>query len=383
MDNYKNILTLKYIGANSYSKRKAIADELIMFSNLYKDLLGEDCKFDWDEDLKIYDTRDQLYLIEFEKFVEDVNEKKDFYYKLSKSVINSFNNIHYPFYKYFDSAILNSPRLDNNTMLKLILSFLKNFDYDTYLDMKDKMKNLEVLQFEFDSCFGGLTFPISSLNKNFILLNTLFDDNVYKYSVIAHEYGHTFEMKMFQNSDNNMLIEKGGETPYTEVSSCFFEYAFLNYLKESKIYTDYVNCCLDNYFKEMLNDFFEINLISKFPDLEIDEDENITIESKEIVNYGEKIKNKLNYYNFSEYETPISFKSPYIYGIGKLFSIYLYEKYKENSDFLTEFKKSLSLYPIVNDISVFNNVGINEENLLNGDILKKVLKKHSHDFRKK
>ena len=380
MDDYKSKLTDKYNRTHSRSKRTILAKELIYFSGLYRDIFGTDNKFDWDNDIKIYDNFDDKEIKEFKRFVEYTNENNDFFYQLSKSVINSYDNVQYPFYKYFTNKVLINPRLDRNTMINLMLSFLKSYDYDTFIDMKDKIFNLELLQLDFEALFSGLTYPISSLNKNFILLNNNFEDNLYKYSTIIHEYGHTYEMKLFQNSCNNILLEKTLETPYFEVSSCFFEYAFLNYLKENKIYTTYVNHCLDNYYKEIITHFFQMNLISKFPDLEIEEDETIAFESKEIIKYGDKIKNRLNYYEFIEYDEPVDFRYPYIYGIGKLLSIYLYENYKTNPNFFNEFNKSLLSYPLINDISAFCNLGITKEELLKGDTLRKVLKKHSKDF---
>jgi len=380
MDLYKSKLTDKYNRAYTSSKRKKIAGELLLFSSLYKDLFGEDNKFVWDNDTKIYNCCNNTSISDLLDFVDSINDKNNFYLNLSNNVINSFKDVNYPFYRYFSGIIINNPRLDNVMMLELVLAFLNNFDSDIYLDMREKMVNLELLDICLEDDFSGFTYPISSLRKNFILLNNLYEDNIYKYSVISHEYGHSYEMKLAQNSSNDILVAKAFKTPFTEISSCFFEYSFLNYLKENKIYTNYVNQCLDNYFMEMLRSFFKINIISKFPDLEVNEDGLVNFNDVNIIKYGDKIKEKLNYYIFPDYDEEVVFRFPYIYGLGKLFSIYLYENYKENPEFFKEFRKSLLNYPLVNDISVFNNVGINEDILLKGDVLKKVLKKHSEDF---
>jgi len=53
-------------------------------------------------------------------------------------------------------------------------------------------------------------------------------------------------MQTLINSNNEFLYYKSLETSYYEVISSFFEYAFLNYLKENKIYSNYVNQCLDS-----------------------------------------------------------------------------------------------------------------------------------------
>jgi len=381
MDLYKSKLTDKYNRAYSHSKRLAIADELMLFSELYREIFGYDSKFVWDNDFELCDINDQFNFDLINKFVNKTNEESDFYYKLSGNIINCFYNVNYPFYKYDNNSFVNMSRVNNDIMLKDILLFLKEYDEEVCQDMKNKLLNSEFLITDFEAGFSGLTYALSSVNKNFILLNNLYGDNLFKYSVIVHEYGHAFELQMIHDSKNGKLIEKMVETPFSEVSSCFFEYAFLNYLKENKIYIEQVNCCLDHYYKELLEDFLFINLIAKFSDLEVDEHENIIFDDEKIIAYGDKIKNKLNYYQLVDYQQPVNFKFPYIYGMGKLLSIYLYENYKENPNFNVEFRKSLLSYPIFNDLSVFNNVDEDKKELLQGNVLKKVLKKYSDDIK--
>jgi len=380
MNYYKNKLTDKYNRLNSRSKRIMLSRDLVQFSYLYKSLFGEQEKMPWDNDFRIYDSYDCNDMKHFDRFFDNVNKNNDFYYKLSNNIINTYNNVDYPFYKYFNGGIIINPRLDENTMLNLILSFLKSCDYEFYYDLIEKMENNELIKLKIDENISGMVYPFSSINLILILLNNLSSDNLFKYATIAHEYGHSFEMNLFLKNNNYILIEKELDTPFHEVTSCFFEYAFLNYLKENKIYTNYVDQCLDNYFKEILEHFFQINLIAKFTHLEIDEDNYVSFNDIDIIKYGDKIKNKLNYYAFYDYDEPVDFMSVYMYGVGKLLSVYLYENYKENPNFLTEFKKSLLSYPLVGDLSAFNNVGIYENELIKGETFKKVLKKHCSDF---
>lgn len=379
MDLYKSKLSDKYCRANSHSKRMIISRELIDFSFLYKELFGSS-ELLWDNDIKIYDSYDINECHLFRDFVSEINKNDMFYSGLSDSVLNSFYGVDYPFYRYHNGSVLFNSHIDIKIMFEYILDFFKQLDYNDFLDMKEKIANMEVLQIELDSLISGYTFSFSSINKNFILLNKDICDNIYKAETIVHEYGHAYEMQLAQNNGNSILNEKGLATPYYEVSSFFFEYAFLNYLKDNKIHTNCVLQSLDNYYKELISYFFQINLLSKEPDLLIECDGTVKINTPEVIRYGDKIKDRLNYYYFGKYDDAVDFKTPYVYGIGQLLSIYLYENYKENPNFFNDFRKVLAIYPYENDISVFERVGIKKEELLKGDVLKKVLKQHSFDF---
>lgn len=366
LDIYKNKLIDKYYRLNSSSKRTMLVRDLIQFSYLYKALFGENEYLPWDDDFKICDSYDLNDMKHFSNFIDNVNKDNDFYYRLSNNIITAYKNVNYPFYRYFNGGIINNPRLDNDTMLNLILSFFKEYDIEFYYNLIEKIENNELICLNIEENVSGMVYPFSSINLNLILLNNFSSDNLFKYSTIVHEYGHSFEMDLFLKSNNNILIEKELETPFFEIASCFFEYAFLNYLKENKIYLDYVNQCLDNYFKEILEHFFQINLVTKFQNIEIDEDNYVTFENIDIKRYGNKIKNKLNYYAFPDYDEPVDFMNMYIYGIGKLFSVYLYENYKINSNFVVDLKKALLKYPLIGDLSAFNDVGIIKDELING-----------------
>lgn len=79
---------------------------------------------------------------------------------------------------------------------------------------------------------------------------------------------------------------------------------------------------------------------------------------------------------FSKNREPLDLRETYIYGIGKLFAVILYDSYKNDSNnFKKEFVNTLCNYPLTKDISAFSNLGINEDELINGNILKKRLKK--------
>ena len=75
------------------------------------------------------------------------------------------------------------------------------------------------------------------------------------------------------------------------------------------------------------------------------------------------------------YDKGLEYRDSYIYGIGGLFAIYMYEKYKEDKvSFKEELKRCFLEYPANSDINVFRNVGINYEDIKEGKVLKKILR---------
>ena len=50
-------------------------------------------------------------------------------------------------------------------------------------------------------------------------------------ATIMHEFGHNYEMGLY---NNNGIQNKMWLYPFIEITSQFFEYAFINYLKDNK-----------------------------------------------------------------------------------------------------------------------------------------------------
>ena len=72
----------------------------------------------------------------------------------------------------------------------------------------------------------------------------------------------------------------------------------------------------------------------------------------------------------------LDFRESFIYGIGDLFSIFLYKFYEKDSDyFMKEFKNTLLAYPYNGNISNFERLGISSDELLNNEEIKKKIKK--------
>ena len=110
--------------------------------------------------------------------------------------------------------------------------------------------------------------------------------------------------------------------------------------------------------------------------------ENLIIENSGMLNpvavqeYAKELQGKMNSYVFpAENGDTINCRHSFIYGIGDIFSINLYESYKGDPN---NFKKEIvnailsSLYH--DDISPFDRVGIKKDNLEEATALKKVLR---------
>lgn len=143
------------------------------------------------------------------------------------------------------------------------------------------------------------------------------------------------------------------------------------YLKENKIYEKSVNQYLHYFYLKLLKFNARMGMLTKLSEEEIYGDIPI---NNELINEYNHIQEELNFYEILP-EEELQFKDEFVYGLGTLFAVHLYENYRQDKEyFKKEFKNSLLSYPIIKDLSAFNNVGITKEELLNGNVLKKVLK---------
>ena len=124
----------------------------------------------------------------------------------------------------------------------------------------------------------------------------------------------------------------------------------------------------------MLNYIYEMNLLCKMDSLFINREGCITINDNALSAYANEIKEKLNYYNMaSEVGEEINYRHAFIYGLGSLFAIHLYNNYKKSPNyFKKEFRNALINYPLL-EMDAFTRVGITKEEIVNNKILKKVL----------
>lgn len=362
-----------YAKSNTSSKMNRILYDLDFFSDIYRmcypDLPKE--YFLWEKD-KNHSLLLGSKILEMDiEFSESVITNNKLYNNMSSNVIKCFNN--YPLYRYMTNLVRG---YSNKELNESMHEFLNSYDSRLCKMFKDKINNCEIFySFDLDT-FIGENVNIDSLKKNFITLKYNDKKNVCDAVSIMHEFGHSYEYELMYNHNTSLLADV---TPFFEVCSSFFEYAYMNYLKDNKLLNKNLEIIFDLYYKNVLLfniDIYTIsNYIKKSEFVDIYE-EIININDEEIWLETDRVKDKLNYYMNSLNREPLNFRKTYIYGIGKLFAVILYDSYKNDpSNFKKEFVNALCNYPLTKDINAFSNLGISEEELVSGNILKKRLKK--------
>lgn len=359
-----------YAKSNTSSKMNRILYDLAIFSNIYSLYYpNQSLYLPWYKSLEMDFLFENTFLnksLQFNKYVVGNN---DLYNNISSSVIKSFYD--YPFYKYMTNKF---SRYSNKDLNDSMFEFLNSYDSKLCKKFRDKIKDLEIFYNVNTNKYIGVTFDIRCLNKNYITLNFGNKKTIENAETVMHEFGHVIEFESLYNRLPNYLIY---DIPFYEINSSFFEYAYINYLKENKLFNDDLKVVFDSFYKETLLRHIDIFTISSY----IKENTKITIyddivniDDEEVWKEIDRVKDKLNYYVNTADREPLNFKDTYIYGIGKLFAVILYDSYKNDpNNFKKEFANALCNYPLTKDISAFSNLGINEEELISGNILKKRL----------
>lgn len=124
-----------------------------------------------------------------------------------------------------------------------------------------------------------------------------------------------------------------------------------------------------------MNFFSYLLIIFNHKNLNIDSEFNITLEDKEIIDYANSLLYMMNSSD-ERYESgdKLNFRSPFVYGIGKLLGIYVYDFYKNNpKEFLDKFKNSILEYKDTG-LDAFRCLGITYDSLIEGKVLKRTIK---------
>ena len=187
--------------------------------------------------------------------------------------------------------------------------------------------------------------------------------------------GHDFEFDNASRSGVTSIWNGIVRTIYPEVSSCFFEYAYINYLIENNIYKDDAMILKRRYLNQIYYFFCYLLIIFSHRNLNVDPYFCITLDNEEIIDYANELLTMMNSAdNLFKNGDKINFRTPFVYGMGKLLGIYVYDAYKKNpKEFLSKFKTSLLEYKEIG-IEAFSRLGITKESLIEGNVLKRTLK---------
>lgn len=362
----KTKLDYIYAKANTISKKKRLVDELFMFSEMCHEKFLIEKPFSWEYD----QTFSFIGNNENNIFTRNVLVNKDIYEKISDSVIDTYISANYPFYKRDIDIYSKYHKLKKGQMKDIILSFLSTFNNDLYKLYNENIK--EGLLFKerggaLDSY--GVTYAFSSLKKNYMFARTELNgkDTIMVAATIMHEFGHNYEMKLYNNSG---IQNKTWLFPFIEITSQFFEYAFIKYLKDNKIYLEDVDLYQRLSFDELFYFMFGINILSEIKKIGPNE---YIYEIDDMIKKEEKLCEKINYYEINGFDMD-EFTKCYTYGLGYLCSPYLYEMYIQDPRyFMKEFQNALLTYQYTNDINTFERVGVTTDKLIEGKTLRKVL----------
>lgn len=358
-----------YAKANTKSKKKEIAYDLIFFEMMYNNLVDEKVVFSWSNDIDLIRIR----LLEINKFINNVLKEQDLCREIFENSFNIFIEEEYSLYTDYYKGY---HKLSEELLQKYIGMFLRSIDISLVDRFKNKLENLELFM---NNDLGehklGLTFPLEAINKNIIMFSAYGYYTVESASALVHELGHDFEFDYTRRAGMTGFCGKILESLYAEVCPHFFEYAFINYLIENKIYLEDALMLRRRYLNQIVYYLSEVLSIMNIDSLKIDYKYNTLLETDDVVDYANELIMKINscaeLYNVGD---KISFRSAFVYSMGRLMSICLYEIYKENpKEFLSNFRKVLIDYKN-NGFESFSKIGITKELMSNGEVLRRVLK---------
>lgn len=266
-------------------------------------------------------------------------------------------------------------KISEELMQKYMTAFYSGIDASLVEGFVSKFDNLELFMINNLNGYSGLTYPIDSVNKNIIAFEAGEHMSVEEMRILAHEMGHNFEFDNSRKNGIDMTWSKITKTVFVEVSSSFFEYAMINYLIDNQIYLEDAMMLKRRFFNQVLSYLIYVLVIEKIGRLDIDYDFKVEITTEEVCEYANGLLEKMNVGDtVFQVGDRINFRSAFIYGVGKLMGIYVYEMYKNNSvEFLSKFRQALIEYKNMG-IQAFESVGLDEETIVSANILRKVLR---------
>lgn len=367
VDYYEKKLTNEYLRANTKSKRKKLVRDLIAFKEICTERFEIDKTFAWEQDDAILSLTKSGRVA----FVQDVANNCLLYNSVFTNTLNIFIEEDFPLYKYYQKSY---QKLTLKEIQELIFDFLAQYDEKLLQDLKNKMDGDELLCGPLIG-YKGTTYSLGSLNTNLMFYTPEFGCNIDSASTIVHEFGHSIEMNSYYKVGKTTYFDIVRGSPYYEISSRFLEYAFLNYLKENNILIEEVSIRMHRLLFDLLVRSYEIMMIYRLEEIEIDELDNVYIVDDSIKEEALEIQNKINYYSLqSSVGDVFKYRHSFLYGIGTLSAIMLYEKYKEDPNyFKKEFTNASLSYPNIG-LSAFEKVGLTKENMIEGLPIRRLLR---------
>ena len=242
--------------------------------------------------------------------------------------INFFENLFYPF-EFECNIKLKFKNISATETFKLVLEFYKKY----YKEDIDYIKDL------FDKGFFSISYA-SETTKDSCQYGKFIDFVFYSKTIdlnmVAHELRHLLNSpETRRNCDNDAL---------TEGLSLFDELLFCDFLKDKIGIDEVKNLELFNFYKSydyMINSYMVLHLLNiKNNYSYLNEKNYIEYFNSTKEEYNSVCSYFLNKYNSYE---DITLHTDFFYGFGNFISHYIFNKFKENPEFLNKFKKLNSL----------------------------------------
>ena len=375
MDDYRELfkreierLNYLYVKANTKSKKKNMAYDLIFFESMYNGLAGEDkIIFPWTNDPILMDvcrgvtfdlirniSREQQYLIQifegsFDKFLE-----------------NEFS-VHGDYGKHYH-------KMSDELLQKYIVDFYNTIDSSLILRFIDKFDNSEIFVNNTMENFYGLFFPIEALSKSVIFITSSDNMSIWEGRKLIHEMGHDFEIENAKKNGVTNIWSGMVRTLFPEVSSSFFEYAYINYLIENNIYKEDAMMLKRVYLNQLLLYLIDALVIFSHSHMKVDLEFSTRLDNQNNVDYGNELLDSINSFDRKyEIDDVIDFRKTFVYGMCMLLGMYVYDAYKNDSkEFLSNFKKALLEYKDTG-MDAFSHLGITYDSMIEGKVLKRAI----------
>lgn len=364
---YENKLTDLYLRANTKSKRKKLVRDLIAFKEICTERFELDKTFVWEQDDEILTLTKSGRV----PFVTEVANNGIMYNEIFTNTLNILIEEEFPMYKYYRKDY---QRLTLREVQEIIFDFLNQYDEKLLQEFKNKINSDRLFCGPLIG-YKGTTYSIGSLNTNLMFYTPEYGCNIDSASTIVHEYGHSMEMDYYYKVGRTNYFDIVRGSPYYEISSRFLEYAFLNYLKENNILVEEANKRIHRVLFDLLVRSYEIMMIYKLKEIDIDELDNVYIVDDSIKKEAEEIQKKLNYYSLQSSPGDIfKYRHSFLYGIGDLSAVILYEKYKQDPKyFKKEYINASLTYPDMG-LLAFEKVGLTRDDMTDGSSLKRLLR---------
>ena len=362
-------LSYLYAKANTVSKKNRLYLDLVNFMIIYNTLVSEDEIFPWSNDSMMLDW----HVNYINSFINNLSKEYGLISEIIEKSFDVFLEADVPVYDYYGKYY---HKMSDTDFQKHIFSFLKTFDNDLVERFNGYLINNGIFAVgDLGRDYSGLFCPVNSIDKNVIFFKNFGYRSVVDACILAHELGHEFEFNVLKDANVKACLNNSSSI-YVEVISNFFEYAFVNYLIDNRIYLDCARKYKINFLYGMFLFISRAMVLFSMKAKTIDTGFSCKIDSEYFgENSWEVIEKANSYDDVLEAGCELNFKHSYIYSYGKIMAVCMYELYKENP---TEFMKNLKATIMETEdlgFKAFERLGITEEEMVSGNLLKRALKK--------